>query len=94
MSDRNITTDLRNHHDITCNYRTRPLFADGCICKVVNKHEHQREIDYSIIQGREIARLRQLLADSKDDCARLHSALMDAKYPETAQVDVGEKHGG
>lgn len=26
-------------HDITCNYRRGPLFADGCICKVVNKHE-------------------------------------------------------
>jgi hypothetical protein len=27
-------------HDITCNYRNGPLFAPGCICKVVNKHEH------------------------------------------------------
>lgn len=40
----------------------------------------------------EITRLRQEVADKESDCARLHSALMDAKYPQTKHVDVGAKH--
>lgn len=33
--------ETESPHDITCNYRRRPLFSDGCICKVVNKHEYE-----------------------------------------------------
>lgn len=41
-------TETQAPHDITCNYRNGPLFGPGCICKVVNKHEHAT--DSAIVQ--------------------------------------------
>jgi hypothetical protein len=35
-----------------------------------------------------IEQLRQTVADKESDCARLHNAFMDAKYPETKQVET------
>lgn len=35
-----------------------------------------------------LAIMSEQLADAKDDATRLHKAFMDAKYPETAQVET------
>lgn len=36
----------------------------------------------------EVDRLAQVVADKESDCARLHNAFMDAKYPETKRVET------
>lgn len=30
---------MENNHLLVCNYPTRKIGEDGCICEVVNKHE-------------------------------------------------------
>lgn len=48
-----------------------------------------RDVDLLLMEAAaEIERLTEAVADKESDCARLHSALMDAKYPETAQVET------
>lgn len=48
-----------------------------------------RDVDLLLMEAAaEIERLTEAVADKESDCARLHSALMDAKYPETAPVET------